>query len=53
MVEQVLFEDKPAIKVDAVFIREAPSGKASLYDCEGDEIWVPHSVCNIIQTRKV
>ena len=46
MIEQVLFDDKPAVKIDAVFIREAKSGLSSLYDCEGDEVWVPHSVSN-------
>lgn len=46
MTEQVLHDDKPAVKIDAVLIREAPSGKSALYDCEGDEVWVPHSVSN-------
>jgi hypothetical protein len=36
---------KAATRIDAVWKMEAKSGLSDLYDCEGDEVWVPKSVC--------
>ena len=43
MLKQVLLEGKPAYKISATRFLKRP--KACCYICEGDEIWVPNSVC--------
>ena len=43
MIKSVLFKGKPAYKISATLITKLD--KASLYDCEGDERWIPNSVC--------
>lgn len=43
MIKQVLLEGKPAYKIKAVQIAQTP--RAILFDCEGDDIWIPKSVC--------
>lgn len=40
----ITVEDKPAIRITAVWVRQSGSGKSDLYDCEGDKLWVPKSV---------
>jgi len=43
---EFLVNDKPATKISAVRLYDGHTGgkQASFYDCEGDEVWVPHSV---------
>ena len=38
--------DKTAVKIKAK--RKKILDKASLFDCEGDEVWVPNSLCEYI-----
>lgn len=46
MKQSITVDNKPAIRIDAVWLKEAQSGLADLYECEGDEVWVPKSVCS-------
>ena len=34
--------DEPAVRIKAVLIKKL--AKATLFDCEGDKIWVPNTV---------
>lgn len=38
----ILLNDKPAVLIAGKLIK--PGKKASLYDCEGDKVWIPNSV---------
>ena len=46
----LLLNDKPAVKVFALKVQAV--GQASLYDCEGDEVWVPNSVCQYNESEE-
>jgi hypothetical protein len=38
----IIVDGQSATRITATVIKEYE--KATLYDCEGDEVWVPHSV---------
>lgn len=41
----VVLHGKTAVKIKATKIGNSKSGLSSLYDCEGDNVWIPNSVC--------
>jgi hypothetical protein len=38
-------DGEAAVRISATYMKAAPSGRSALYDCEGDEVWIPNSVC--------
>lgn len=45
MIQTLILHDKPAVKIHAFAVVPSPSGKCSLYNCEGDKVWIPNSLC--------
>ena len=41
--KQVLFKDQPGVKIKAK-LTENHTSRATQYNCEGDLVWIPHSV---------
>ena len=46
----ITLNDKPAVKVNAEKVVWGNTNKASLYDIDGDEEWIPKSLCKFTQT---
>lgn len=49
----MLFEvnEKPAVKIFAKKVKELD--KAILFDCEGDQVWLPKSAIKIIDSETI
>lgn len=41
----IFLHEKPAVKVNAEFVLWGVTLKAKLYNIDGDEKWIPNSLC--------
>jgi hypothetical protein len=47
----ILFDGESAYKIKALLVNK--TDKAFLLDCEGDEVWVPRSVCKVDALKQI
>jgi hypothetical protein len=44
-VSNIFLHEKPAVKVNAKIVTWGVTDKAKLYNIDGDEKWIPNSLC--------
>ena len=47
---QVTLKEKSAIKVNAMIVIWGVTPKAKLYNIDGDEVWIPNSLCEFTES---
>ena len=48
----LILHSKPAVKIKAYAVIPSPKGKATLYNCEGDKVWIPDNLCRFNAEKK-
>jgi len=51
-VSNIFLHEKPAVKVNAKIVTWGVTDKAKLYNIDGDEKWIPNSLCEYNDKEK-